>query len=498
MTTVLMIMPLTSYNRVSASVTPSLTLTSTASLVNLRVIGAEHNAIVKFSYPNYSANNTTVDTHYTSIDIGSTDSNGAFTISVAPNSYGLSGGMSVYVSVNGTDSTKVTWPATWSISGQNGLLALSKNNVSLTIGQGANIFADNTVNTLLVQGNSNPSVVSATIQANNNSMLVTGLNVGSSVISVCAGTAGCGTVNVSVRAPTQSITFSQVVAYVVAGQPAQNIGIYGPGFYDSITNTNKDAVSASVSGTSLVLKGLIVGQSTVSVCAAGYLCGSIVVHSLAPGSAIPTQPTVLAPVTSGFNQPPQLSSVSISSNNVLGLFFGAGSTISINFGTNETVTNVQVRIGGVQTAVSQGSDGLYYASYRSTGKDIPPLPLVISFTNARGLVGQSYLWVGNSSKTPSGASLAQTTIQPAYVQSAPVSETFTRYLYSGMTAYGVLDPEVRLLQERLKSDGLFTGVITGYFGTQTKAAVQAYQKKFGLSVIGVVGPATREQLNKGK
>jgi peptidoglycan hydrolase-like protein with peptidoglycan-binding domain len=66
-----------------------------------------------------------------------------------------------------------------------------------------------------------------------------------------------------------------------------------------------------------------------------------------------------------------------------------------------------------------------------------------------------------------------------------------------MTAYGVSDPEVIALQQRLKTDGFFTGSATGYFGPQTKAAVEKYQKKNGLSVIGVIGPATRTLLNKG-
>jgi peptidoglycan hydrolase-like protein with peptidoglycan-binding domain len=66
-----------------------------------------------------------------------------------------------------------------------------------------------------------------------------------------------------------------------------------------------------------------------------------------------------------------------------------------------------------------------------------------------------------------------------------------------MNNVGQSDPDVVALQDRLYKDGFFTGSSTGYFGPQTKAAVEAYQKKNGLSVIGVVGPATRELLNKG-
>jgi peptidoglycan hydrolase-like protein with peptidoglycan-binding domain len=66
-----------------------------------------------------------------------------------------------------------------------------------------------------------------------------------------------------------------------------------------------------------------------------------------------------------------------------------------------------------------------------------------------------------------------------------------------MTKLGVSDPDVVALQKRLKTDGIYSGPITGYFGPQTKAAVEAYQTKHNLNAIGVVGPGTRDLLNRG-
>jgi peptidoglycan hydrolase-like protein with peptidoglycan-binding domain len=67
----------------------------------------------------------------------------------------------------------------------------------------------------------------------------------------------------------------------------------------------------------------------------------------------------------------------------------------------------------------------------------------------------------------------------------------------GMTTQGVSDPDVTALQNRLKADGLYSTAVTGYFGPYTKSAVEAYQKKHSLSAIGVVGPSTRDLLNRG-
>jgi hypothetical protein len=313
------------------------------------------------------------------------------------------------------------------------------------------------------------------------------MTAGSSTISLCATSVGCASVSVSVIAPTQTISFSQAQAYVMVGQPSSSISIYGPGSYYGLTDTNKDIVSASISGTSLVLQGLAVGQVTVSVCGDAWICGSIVVNSVSSGTAIPTQTMISAPLSTDTSKTPQLSSLSISSNDVLGAFYGSGSTINLSFGINQTVTNVQAKIAGQSVSLSQGNNGTYYASYSPTGNEILPLPVVLSFTNSAGKIGQIYFWLGNSSKLPTSGDTT----------SSASTETFSSYLYEGITEQGVSNTEVVALQKRLKSDGYFTGSVTGYFGPLTKAALESYQTKNGLSAVGVVGPSTRALLNKG-
>ncbi len=67
---------------------------------------------------------------------------------------------------------------------------------------------------------------------------------------------------------------------------------------------------------------------------------------------------------------------------------------------------------------------------------------------------------------------------------------FTKNLYPGMT-----DSDVTQLQLRLTAEGVYSGPITGYYGSLTTAGVKAYQAKYGIQQTGTVGPLTRAQLN---
>lgn len=68
---------------------------------------------------------------------------------------------------------------------------------------------------------------------------------------------------------------------------------------------------------------------------------------------------------------------------------------------------------------------------------------------------------------------------------------FTKTLQLGSTGNDVTE-----LQKRLTLEGVYKGPVTGTFGPLTKAGVIAYQKKMGLEQVGIVGPKTREALNK--
>lgn len=55
---------------------------------------------------------------------------------------------------------------------------------------------------------------------------------------------------------------------------------------------------------------------------------------------------------------------------------------------------------------------------------------------------------------------------------------------------GSYGSEVRKIQTKLKSWGYYTGEVDGIYGSRTESAVRSFQRKNGLTVDGVAGPAT--------
>ena len=57
-------------------------------------------------------------------------------------------------------------------------------------------------------------------------------------------------------------------------------------------------------------------------------------------------------------------------------------------------------------------------------------------------------------------------------------------------SYGSSGATVRTIQEKLSGWGYYSGAVDGIYGTRTRDAVMAFQRKNGLAVDGIAGPAT--------
>lgn len=78
--------------------------------------------------------------------------------------------------------------------------------------------------------------------------------------------------------------------------------------------------------------------------------------------------------------------------------------------------------------------------------------------------------------------LASLSIYQTYKQDSETIETLSKY--------GSRGSEVTQIQTKLKRWGYYNGNIDGIYGTQTVNAVKYFQRKNGLTVDGIAGPAT--------
>lgn len=114
--------------------------------------------------------------------------------------------------------------------------------------------------------------------------------------------------------------------------------------------------------------------------------------------------------------------------------------------------------------------------------------------------------IASSTSTPAASPIAASpsptpipTPMPAAPTPTPAPSPTPTPTPTASTAASVDFPILRLgmrgaavtrLQERLRATGFYSGAIDGVFGSQTQAAVQAAQRRFGLNPDGVVGSAT--------
>ncbi len=165
--------------------------------------------------------------------------------------------------------------------GGSGNIWLNQTSVNLNTNQNTSVVINGTSGSYYVSSNSNSWVASASISGN--MLYVTALQAGNTTISVCQNnSSGCATLYVTVNGGTSggSVWFSNQNPSLTVGQ-SQNITIssnyYGSNYYIS-SNSNSNAVTASISGSNLYIYGQQSGSSTITVCQYNNSqCGSLYV-----------------------------------------------------------------------------------------------------------------------------------------------------------------------------------------------------------------------------
>lgn len=204
--------------------------------------------------------------------------------------------------------------------------------------------------------------------------------------------------------------------------------------------------------------------------------------------------------------------LTVSATDIYSHFSSAAATITVASNGTQTVTTPNVS----SSATTQTSSGFVFSNYLAPGdtsSDVTELqtiltqqgdfsgpitgyygPLteaaVVAYQAAHGIDQLGVVGPATRAALNSGASTTTSTSSTSSSSAAGDGYVFNNFLDVGSSGQDVTE-----LQQRLTALDLYSGPITGYFGTLTEAAVEAFQGQKGISQVGYVGPATRAALN---
>jgi hypothetical protein len=219
--------------------------------------------------------------------ISSNSSSGVVTASISGsqvNLYGNYTGSSNIVVCQNSNSSCGTLYVTVNNNYNNGYITLSPTSLSLYPGQSATVSLYGSSSSYYLSSNSNSYVATATLSGSQINVLAN--NVGATTLSVCAySVSNCVSLPITVSGNNnnyQTINFSPSTVSLNLNQ-SMTVTIYGSnvstsGYYIS-SNSNPQAVTASISGNVIYLYGPNTGSSNITVCANyGGQCGTLYVY----------------------------------------------------------------------------------------------------------------------------------------------------------------------------------------------------------------------------
>ena len=289
-------------------------------------------------------------------------------------------------------------------------LTFNQTTPSLSIGQNLAVAISGGGSNYNISTNSNSSVVNATISGN--SLNLSGVSAGSSVITVCSSTGNCNslTATVSYSSTGGPITLSQSNLWLQTGQAVSVIISGGTVPYSFVNDANSASLfQTSLNNNILTLIGTQSGSAMLSVCSAGGAC------------------TQLSVLVNGVSSNTQLTF----GNNNLSLKAGPASDVSlygaggyyISNSTNQNVATIVISgAKAVVTALTAGSAsatvcqtggqcGVIYVAVTSTDSNIP---VAFGISNPTITVGQSLvvpITGGSSSSYSISSNTNQTLVQ---------------------------------------------------------------------------------------
>jgi len=476
-----------------------------------------------------------------STTLGSTNASGSFGATLSASSYAINTGGSVYVIVNGQQSSVQAWPtsgAAASTATPTGAPTFSQSSITIGVGQSTTVISQGSVTGVYLLVNSSPTI--ATVFANGTQITVTGNQIGSSSATLCyVGTASsCAIVSISVQAASvATVSFSQNNITLSSGQTLPVTVSGGTGNYAIISNSNPTVVQASISSSTVTLYAPATsGTAVVTVCSSGTSsCGTLSV-SVSASAAAASQSLVVfgaanPPVTVGQDTPvtvsgasgkytiannpsPNLVKASLNASTLTLTGVAPGSafvTVCDASNSNNCATIFFTVISGPAAAPAVAAPA---PAATVTPAPVAPVPLPASAVpapvaaapqttlNAEVLTAIQSIQAKLLQLLTEIQTMQSTLLQLAAKVAAsapgaaatarPAAEQFLYELSIGSSGDGVT-----ALQNRLTRAGFYSGPVTGFFGSLTKEGVSRYQTAHSLPASGILDMNTRVMLNAG-
>jgi hypothetical protein len=360
-----------------------------------------------------------------------------------------------------------------------GPITLSQSSLWLQVGQAVSVtISGGTLPYSILNDANSSSTFSSNL--NNNILTLTGLAAGSSSLSVCSAAGACTQLSVLVNGVSSSsqLTFSNNNLALNVGATA-NVSLFGTGNYYVSTSNNQNVATITVSGSKATVSALSAGSANATICQTGGQC-SVLYVVVSSTSAVTSTPT--------FSQ----ANPTISVGQSLSVTISGGSTSTYTLSSNSNPTIVQANISGDKLILLGQNFGNSVLVVCAASNNCGSLSVTINAAGSSSNSSNSSTSStgSNTGSTTSNTNSSSSTTKPATTATKPAYK-FTKYLTVGSKG-----ADVTALQTRLKYEGVYSGPITGFFGAQTYAGVKAYQKKYKIDQLGVVGPSTRASLNK--
>jgi len=339
-------------------------------------------------------------------------------------------------------------------------ITFSQTNPTLSIGQNDPVVVSGGSDTnYYISSNSNQSVVSATMTGS--TLNLYGSSSGTATLSICSNAGGCGTtiVTVGTAGSGGNLTLSQTSLAIVTGQAA-SITISGGALPYSIVSNSGTVVQTSLNSNILTVTGIASGTTNLTVCSGAGGCTNLYVSVNGSGSVVTTPPVT--------NTGSIAISPIISVGQVLNMTLSGGT--GSYYLSSVPATPFTATLSGTNLSLYGVAQGALSINVCSSNATCVPLYVTVNASN------------GTTVTTPPPTTTTGASGKDGYVFNNPLT-------------LGATGNDVTELQKRLTAEGVYTGPITGYYGSLTMAAVEEYQSNHGLSTLGNVGPGTRAALN---